>query len=61
MDLSPYEDLILKHTVRKDKGTKDSKHYGKKSRLSMLYEFSLKTDEDATSNMSYISFFLIDR
>lgn len=32
VDLSFYEDLIHRHTVRKDKETKDSKDHGKKSK-----------------------------
>lgn len=32
VDLSFYEDLIHKHTVRKDKETEDSKDHGEKSR-----------------------------
>lgn len=30
MDLTSYEDLIHRHTVRKDEETKDSKDHGKK-------------------------------
>lgn len=31
-DFSSYEVLIHKHTIRKDKGTKDNKGYGEKSK-----------------------------